>query len=244
MSSELIDVTILTDNVTNDLRIIENKVVNVFQPPENECKPMIITPYQYNNDPNYIKTLKLTQIRENLKFYKNSMVIPSTYSVSMKREAKASVKSIHDFTLMGAKQVLLNRLTYYLKQELQAIHIQCMIRGVFVRNAIKLRGIALKNRNICVNDTDFYSLEPLINIPYMNFFSYTDKNDFTYGFELDSLYTYLKRRTRCIKNPYNRDNMDNIVKDIRKLERLTKIINTHFIPSERAIVIKPIKTTT
>jgi hypothetical protein len=238
MSSELIDVTILTDEVTNDLRVIENKVVNIFHPPVNECKPSFITPCQYSEDPNCVKLLKLSQIRETLKFYKNSMVIPSSYSSSMKREAKASIKSVHDFTLMGTKQVLLNRLIHYLTQDLQAIQIQRMIRGVYVRNAIKLRGLALTNRKICVNDTDFYSLEPLENIPYLDFFSYTDDKQFTYGFEIDSLYAYLKRKSRRVLNPYNRDNMDKVVKDIRKLERLTKIINTHFVPEERAILIK------
>ena len=238
MSLELMDVTILTDEVTNDLRIIENKVVNIFHPPENECKPSFITPRQYREDPNCVKLLKLSQIRETLKFYKNSMIIPSSYSPSMKREAKASIKSVHDFTLMGTKQVLLNRLIHYLTQDLQAIQIQRMIRGIYVRSAIKLRGLALKNRKICVNDTDFYSLEPLENIPYMDFFSYTDDKKFTYGFEIDSLYAYLKRKSRRVLNPYNRDNMDKVVKDIRKLERLTKIINTHFVPDERAIPIK------
>ena len=103
MSSELIDVTILTDEETNDLRVIENKVVNIFHPPENVCKPSFITPRQYSEDPSCVKLLKLSQIRETLKFYKNSMVIPSSYSSSMKREAKASIKSVHDFTLMGTK---------------------------------------------------------------------------------------------------------------------------------------------
>ncbi len=238
MSSELIDVTILTDEETNDLRVIENKVVNIFHPPENVCKPSFITPRQYSEDPSCVKLLKLSQIRETLKFYKNSMVIPSSYSSSMKREAKASIKSVHDFTLMGTKQVLLNRLMRYLMQDLQAIQIQRVIRGIYVRNAIKLRGLALKNRKICVNDTDFYSLEPLENIHYLDFFSYTDDKQFTYGFDIDSLYTYLKRKSRRVLNPYNRDNMDKIVKDIRKLERLTKIINTHFVPEERAIVVK------
>lgn len=238
MSSELIDVTILTDEETNDLRVIENKVVNIFHPPENVCKPSFITPRQYSEDPSCVKLLKLSQIRETLKFYKNSMVIPSSYSSSMKREAKASIKSVHDFTLMGTKQVLLNRLMRYLMQDLQAIQIQRVIRGIYVRNAIKLRGLALKNRKICVNDTDFYSLEPLENIHYLDFFSYTDDKQFTYGFDIDSLYTYLKRKSRRILNPYNRDNMDKVVKDIRKLERLTKIINTHFVPEERAIVVK------
>ena len=209
-----------------------------FSSPENVCKPSFITPRQYSEDPSCVKLLKLSQIRETLKFYKNSMVIPSSYSSSMKREAKASIKSVHDFTLMGTKQVLLNRLMRYLMQDLQAIQIQRVIRGIYVRNAIKLRGLALKNRKICVNDTDFYSLEPLENIHYLDFFSYTDDKQFTYGFDIDSLYTYLKRKSRRVLNPYNRDNMDKVVKDIRKLERLTKIINTHFVPEERAIVVK------
>jgi len=238
MSTELIDVTIVSNSETNDIQIIENKIVNVFHTEVIEPKPEFITPHQYRQDPNCMNGLKLSQIRETLKFYKNSMVVPAIYSAAMKRSAKSAIKTIHDFALVGTKQVLLERLKQYMNQDAFATQLQCTIRGVFVRRAIGLRGFALHNRKMCVNDTDFYSLEPLENIPFCEFFSYTDKNNFTYGFELESLILYIKRRTRNIKNPYNRDNMDDIVKSIRKLERLTSIINTHYVPVERTVIVK------
>lgn len=238
MSTELIDVTIVSNSETNDIQIIENKIVNVFHTEVIEPKPEFITPHQYIQNPNCMNGLKLSQIRETLKFYKNSMVVPTIYSAAMKRSAKSAIKTIHDFALVGTKQVLLERLKRYMNQDTFATQLQRTIRGVFVRRAISLRGAALHNRNMCVNDTDFYSLEPLENIPFCEFFSYTDKNKFTYGFELESLIMYIKRRTRNIKNPYNRDNMDDIVKSIRKLERLTSIINTHYVPMERTVIAK------
>ena len=237
MSTDLFDVTIRSNTVTNEIEIIENKLVYQNLPPPVQCE--YITYIQYRENPNSIQSLKLSQIRDTLKFYKNTMVIPISYSSPMKRDAKSAIKTVHDFALTGTKQVLMERLISYLIQEERAVQIQRIVRGWFVRRAIKLRGIALRNRKLCVNDTDFYSLEPLENIHYFDFFSYTDTNNFTYGFEMDSLQEYLKRKTRNVKNPYNRDNMDSAVISIHALERLTAIINTPYHPIERVAQTKP-----
>jgi len=235
MSNELIDVTIVTGSDTDDIQIIENKIINIIQPTIVEMV-RITTPLEFEKDPTCMDSMKLPQIRETLKFYKNSMVIPVTFSAASKRDAKNAAKKMHDFALVGSKLVLLERLKKYMRQEAFATRIQRVVRGNFVRRANNLRGPARFDRSICVNDTDFYSLEPLKNIPFYDFFSYTDENSFTYGFEFESLMIYMKRRSKNIKNPYNRDNIDQYVPLIRKLERLIKIINTHYTPQPRSVI--------
>lgn len=216
---------------------IENKMVeDIITIPEKN-QDQYISYIDYMKLPNRMNHMKIPELRETLKFYKNSMVIPVSYSSNMKKDAKNAIKNIHDFALMGTKKVLLERIKKYFIQEIGAVKIQRIIRGKFVRMANHLRGPALYDRSMCVNDSDFYSLEPLINIHFQDFFSYNDVNNFTYGFELDSITTYIKKRSRNIKNPYNRDNMDHILPNIRKLERLIKIIKTPYNPPKRVVVL-------
>ena len=68
----------------------------------------------------------------------------------------------------------------------------------------KLKGPALFNRKICVNDTDFVTLEPINDIELENFYSITDKQDFTYCFNITSLIQSFKYHVKKT-NPYNRD---------------------------------------
>ncbi len=224
--------------------IIENKMVTEIPPPPLELnQDQYITYTHWEKDQNCINNKKLSNLREMLKFYKNSMVIPATYSSKMKKEAKNAIKTIHDFALIGTKKVFLERINKYFMQEINASKIQRIVRGRFVRIANSLRGPAIHDRSICVNSSDFYSLEPLVNINFQDFFSYNDINNFTYGFELESLLIYIKKRFRNIKNPYNRGNMDEVIPKIYKLKRLIQIINTHYIPPKRTVISSK-KTTT
>jgi hypothetical protein len=206
---ELIDVTIVSNNM-NEINIIENKIVNIYHTKEEELtsNPIdeFVTPDDYNNNPKCMNSLKISQLKKSLKFYKNSMIIPNDYSTSMKKNAKNAIKKVHDFSLTGTKPILLNRLKQYMIQDNNAVKIQRILRGMFVRYATILKGCAKYDRSICVNSTDFYSLEPLIDIDFHHFFSYTDINNFTYGFDIDSLILYINNRSISVKNPYNRRN--------------------------------------
>ena len=180
--------------------------------------------------------MKLPEIRETLKFYKNSMVIPLTANNGEKRQWKQAIKNIHDFTLMGTKQVLLERLRAFYIQDLAAGHIQRRVRGFFVRFANYLRGPAQINRSMCVNATDFYTMDPLNEIAYIDFISYTDNDNFTYGFDINSLVEYAKKGRRQIKNPYTRDNMETIIQNMKKLYRLNCINSTFYVPPPREVI--------
>ena len=139
---------------------------------------------------------------------------------------KSNMRSVHDFGLVGNKKILKTRLIQYFEQELKSTLLQKHTRRFFVKLAFHLIGPALKNKKDCLNDHDFYSMEPLTNIPYDNFFSYKDSKDFIYGFELSSLINYIKiNKKREITNPYNRGSMKHIIPKIKQLKRLHKIIN-------------------
>ena len=194
-----------------------------------------LTSLQYENDNNRIM-MKLPELRDTLKFYKNSMVIPSSANNGEKRQWKQAIKNIHDFTLMGTKQVLLERLRAFYIQDLAAGHIQRRVRGFFVRFANYLRGPAQMNRSMCVNATDFYTMDPLNEISYIDFISYTDNDNFTYGFDINSLLEYAKKTRRQIKNPYTRDNMEETILNMKKLYRLNCINSTFYVPPPREVI--------
>ena len=121
----------------------------------------------------------------------------------------------------GTKPILIQRIETYFNQIVNAIKIQRVCRGFFVRFSLTLRGVAFKNIEKCVNETDFYTLEPLAEIPKELFFSYTDATDFTYGFNVNSLITLYKKKGK-IRNPYNREQLNNEV--TQKIFSLYKII--------------------
>jgi len=82
----------------------------------------------------------------------------------------------------GNKPELIKRITEYFLKSKHAIIIQKYTRLWIVQLFFKLKGPALFNRKICVNDTDFVTLEPINDIELENFYSITDKQDFTYCF--------------------------------------------------------------
>jgi hypothetical protein len=92
---------------------------------------------------------------------------------------------------------------------------------------MKLKGEAFKNKKLCVNESDFYTLDPLEDIPYDEFYSYKDSNNFVYGFNITSLITLFKQKGKII-NPYNREKVEfKVMNDIFTLYKLTKILFPH-----------------
>lgn len=104
----------------------------------------------------------------------------------------------------GNKPELIKRITEYFLKSKHAIIIQKYTRLWIVQLFFKLKGHALFNRKICVNDTDFVTLEPINDIELENFYSITDKQDFTYCFNITSLIQSFKYHVKKT-NPYNRD---------------------------------------
>ena len=143
------------------------------------------------------------------------------------KELKAIARH-NNLTQSGNKGVLIERIGNCFKENMMAIKIQKHVRGKFARMVLaeEFRGGAFNNRGICVNGTDFMSMEPIDEIPFELFFSYTDSNNFTYGFDIHSLILLLRKTTGRVENPYNRSELSNIV--IFKALFLYKLIRIVF----------------
>ena len=120
----------------------------------------------------------------------------------------------------GNKPELINRMYNFLKYSQHASVIQKHIRGFLRRKYFQLNGI--KNRNKCVNETDFLTLENINNIPYYQFYCYKDDEGFIYGFNIKSIYNLMVKSDGKLKNPYTRAELSkNIITSIRHFIKMS-----------------------
>lgn len=157
----------------------------------------------------------------------------------------------------GNKDELINRIYNHLKYSLYAIKIQKYLRGNLLRKYINSIGPGLKKREICVNDTDFATLEDIKLIPYNQFYSFIS-NDNIYGFNIISLYSLIIKsnpgninykqhniklllRGNCL-NPYTREKIDNkIIINFFKYISLAKLNNIEYELEEEVEELEPKK---
>ena len=218
------------DNIDTS-NVIRNEIIDIFSDASlNDDKPSLenscpLSEHDYFQNTECLQTKKIPELRSILRYYKENISFKSSpiYSAAnMKR-----IKQVYDFALNGSKQKMIDRISHFFLINTKIVKIQKIIRGHFVRQNLRLRGPALKNRSICVNQTDFYTMEPLEEIDFEHFFSYcqeTANGNYIYGFDQNSLIELLKTRQYRLLNPYNREDMSGIILTVRKLERLTKII--------------------
>jgi hypothetical protein len=68
-------------------------------------------------------------------------------------------------------------------------------------------------------------MDDMSEIPRTQFYSYRDKDNFVYGFNIVSLYNLILKEGSTAKNPYNRNIFDNAVKDnVTKMIRISKVL--------------------
>lgn len=153
--------------------------------------------------------------------YFNKSVLLSKYKLpELKQIAK-----YNKLKVTGNKPILIERIHGKFNQSLKIQQIQSVYRGYITRKTFALRGDAYKNTKICVNENDFYTLEPLTEIP-MEFFVSFKSNDgkFTFGCNIISL-AHLIKTKKPIKNPYNREIISStIIQNIIVLYNLIKLI--------------------
>jgi len=156
-------------------------------------------------------------------YFKNKMDLTKLKIPDLKNISKEN-----RLRVTGTKPALIDRIKTHFINSKNAVIIQCHFRGWITRTSIRLRGPGFKNRKLCVNDTDFVTMEPLIEIDYENFYSYEDNKKFIYGFNIVSLIQLLKNNGK-ISNPYNRENIDfRITIDIKRLYRLSYMLYDSF----------------
>lgn len=111
----------------------------------------------------------------------------------------------------GNKSDLKENIRQHLLRIASAKTIQKAWRTFMHRHWSVARGPARFNRGLCINTTDFCTMENLTDQPFHRFFSYRDKDNKIYGFDLLSFYNLYHmpnatrpNATRNVTNPYNR----------------------------------------
>lgn len=113
------------------------------------------------------------------------------------------VAKFHKIRSSGKKQEIIDRISNLFLQSKSIIKIQTCFRSWICRYMIRLRGKSLNARELCINDTDFCTMEPIKEIDNAYFYSFTDKQSITYGFNITSLIEMFKRNNKT--NPYTRE---------------------------------------
>ena len=140
--------------------------------------------------------------------------------------------------LSGTKPELIQRITHFRKEGDAATTIQRHVRGWFVRTWMLLKGGS--KRGACVNDTDFYTMDPLDEIPFTEYIEYADSTGVRYGFNVRSLY-YLLSKMKKFDNPYTREDMKpGLGERFIRLIRLTNVVfpeNTIIAPEDKVVEV-------
>jgi hypothetical protein len=144
---------------------------------------------------------------------------PKTYDEFIKHaytvaQLKAFSK-LHKLPVSGNKPMLMEQLSARLFLIKTATVVQKTFRGYIRRLFNKVHGPAFLNRSLCTNDTDFVTLDELVDIEPDRFFSFADSDGFVYGFDVVSLRDFVCRDAEC-SNPYNRKTIPSAI--INQLE--------------------------
>lgn len=138
----------------------------------------------------------------------------------------------------GTKSQLTNIIFNFLQLSEKCVVIQRHVRGHFARKGLAMRGpaLSLKNRTTCTNETDFFSLTPINEIPWSQFYSFKCEKGFIYGFDIASLAQMFvassknNRKISNIMNPYNRDIISkSVYKSLKTISKLSKLFGMNTI---------------
>jgi hypothetical protein len=239
MYNNIKPINILNTFQNNEGNVLQNTIEKHENDKKNEDKHE--NKNENKDDKKNKKVKKEIIIKESVKildhksFCKNKTIL-NTYKLD---ELKFVAKKFC-LKFSGNKQILIERIKKFFIETNNAIIIQTLFRSWIVKFSINLRGPALKNRKICVNDTDFVTMEPLNEISNELFFSYKDNKDFVYGFNISSLIDLIRINGK-FSNPYNREIIDNnLTKKIVNLYNLCFIIYPNFKIENKKFLINKI----
>jgi hypothetical protein len=129
----------------------------------------------------------------------------------------------------GKKEELKQRIQENMNLHRNAIKVQRRFRGHMTRVWMRLK---LGNKGTPVNDTDFYTMEPIEEMDFLYYINYTEeKSNTSYVFNVHSLMC-LVAKTGKLHNPYTREDLTASLST-----RLLRIINlTYIIVPENDLV--------
>jgi hypothetical protein len=191
---------------------------------------------------NYLNMNQLASKKPQEKVSDYNLVIPTGDNIELlfnynynKEQLKLFAKH-YKLKITGNKNELVMRVFCYLTLSTHVIQLQKIFRGHLQRKCNKYRGPGFKNRSLCTNTMDFFTMDEISSLPYTNFFSYKDKDGFIYGFDVVSLYNLVKNHGKGlgdVTNPYNRNIIT--VQTITKMKSLLRLSRVLQIPIQLEI---------
>lgn len=155
-----------------------------------------------------------------------------------KKNTLLQLKSIckhYKLKTTGNKEQLTNTIYNFLHRKYNALIIQRVWKKYCYKKYHLLHGPARYDRNKCVNETDFYTMDSILTIPYTQFFSFKDKDDMIYGFDIVSLEEFIYNDNVSLNNektnPYNRSVFrEEVKRDIDLFFKYSSFINKSIKP--------------
>lgn len=163
---------------------------------------------------------------EILEYSEYYMLLKNNYTVQQLKQMCKYYKQ----KVSGNKSQLNFLLYNFLKHSYYSTKIQKSFRGKLIRDYFRIKGPAFLNRKLCINETDFLSLDNVTNISNNQFFSFKDSDNTVYGFDICSIYNLILQNGNRTQNPYNRKEIPReIIENARNTIRLSKLLKIKLI---------------
>ena len=216
-------ITDLSENIVSEIEMPKSPILSSKNNSPTKSKNTNHDKFLSNEDPpKKQRTIKLKKVskKEEVK------EIPTIYNMHTTKNNNYSVVELKQYLkennlyVTGTKQVLHDRLFNWLSSIRGAIKLQALYRGYLVRSITKLFSKYQTMVKDCVNDSDFYTFEPLTEIPKFQLICLQDLDGKNYGFDISSIFQYQRKLDEGtpLANPYNRNKVSNVF-----LSELSKI---------------------
>ena len=156
-----------------------------------------------------------------------SILLKVNYTIKQLKE----IASHYKIKLGSAnKSHIIEKIYNYFKLYDNVVIIQKAWRRFLFKKYNRLRGPARFNRSLCVNDTDFFTMDDIKDIPFSQFYSFEDSDNTIYGFDIMSIYNLFNKGSDVVTNPYNRNVfLKSVKKNMLKLIKLSKLFNDEMV---------------
>lgn len=186
----------------------------------------------FTNIINYYLRMDIPTKKSREKISSDNFIIPNIneyyniLTINYNLQQLKQINKHYKLKLSGNKDDLKKQIYNYMYYSYNAIIIQKNYRKLLIKHYIESHGPGFIDRSKCSNDCDFCTLDELKDIPYSQFISFKDEENFIYGFDINSLYNlYIKNKTQ-VENPFNKKILEkHVFNRLIKFIKLSNILN-------------------